>query len=617
MLENLPSQLLAAMNLAVFEPSSDGKFQLVATAPEWFGELMPTTGTGLDLVRRFPLLETFLPEALETWNGQTTPRVCSDMWTETVATGEALHLQAWAVNLDERPFLIIQEAGSLYHERQLVLQFAHETALQNDAIHQLNQKIQRASEAKSDFLALVSHEIRTPMNAIIGMADVLSDSSLSPDHRQYVDIFQRAASSLLDLLNDLLDISKIEAGRLTLENAPFDLSDTVSRVVELVSFQTSAKGLVLEREIEAEVPRWLTGDAFRLRQVLINLLGNSIKFTDHGRLKVAVSRNQSGSGTNSLLFEVSDTGIGIPREKLSSIFDMFTQADSSTTRKYGGTGLGLTISKRLVEAMGGKIWVESAERVGTSFYFTVELEPALTPLVEHAIGTRLPTSEDRSARILVADDSEDNQAVMGAYLRDTRYTINFVKDGCSALEELKTGRYDLALVDVHMPEMNGYELMRAFREYERKHESARLPTIAVTADAFHEALEEGIASGFTAYLAKPIRKAQLLESIGKYAQTRPFEITVDEELSEMLPKFIANLRRNPAAIDSALERGDFDSVRILGHNMKGTGSSFGLPQIDRIGDDLERAAIDLDIESVRKIEAELVDFLKAIILHQQ
>jgi len=615
------SLLAAMMQLAAFEALASGSFRLFATPPEWLHELLPgiETAPEVDLVERFPFLESFLPEAEEAWQGVDNRRACSVPWTEVLAGGGEIHLQAWAFKISGRPFLLIEEADALYREQQRVMQYAHDTDLQRVEIARLNREVQRATQAKSDFLATMSHEIRTPMNAILGMADVLLETSLTDEQRHCVDIFQRAASNLLELLNDILDTSKIEAGQLVLETLPFELRDVVSQAVELAGIRASAKGLRIEHEVMAEVPPWLSGDPTRLRQVLINLFGNSTKFTEKGKLALRVARNPDGRGAGSLIFSVADTGIGISKEQLPRIFESFGQADSSTTRKYGGTGLGLTICKKLVEAMGGRIWVESTVGVGSTFYFTAEFGAAAAPVAQSSTAAAVSATPIEALRILVADDSEDNRTVIREYLKKLPYVLDFVEDGASALERLQTGRYDLALIDVHMPIMDGFTAVGAFREYERAQKLDALPVLALTADAFKDAIEKSLAAGFTAHLAKPVRKSTLLEAIARHAHARSdasstakLEVVVDEELAAIAPKFLNNVRQNSPVISAALARADFDSIRSLGHNMKGTGTSFGFPQISEIGDELERAAKQEDADSVRNATAKLVHFLDSV-----
>ncbi|HYA95717.1 MAG TPA: ATP-binding protein [Terriglobales bacterium] len=620
--------VLAAMQLAVFEPLPNRRFRLLAAPPQWLRELMPQIEEGRDavLADRFPLLETFLPEGDEAWR-KGAERLASDLWSETRPEGGDIHLQAWALSASGRPLLVVEAADALYRERQLTLQYAHETALQYETIQRLNRQVQRANQAKSEFLAMMSHEIRTPMNAILGMADLLAETSLSSDQQRYVSIFQRSASSLLDLLNDILDLSKVEAGELTLETVPFDLREVVARATELVGIRASEKGLAIESEVAPDVLPRLAGDPVRLRQVLINLLGNALKFTEHGKLTLRITREPQSSDPGSLLVAVSDTGIGIPPDKLETIFESFSQADSSTTRKYGGTGLGLSISKRLVEAMGGRIWVESTVGSGSTFYFTAKLgigEAQPETAVEHAA---VAPAARAPLRILVADDSEDNRFLIRAYLKNTPYHLDFAEDGTLALEKLTTRLYDLALVDVHMPAMDGYTVIRRFRDFERALGRTPLPVLALTADAFQEAVEKSLAAGFTRHLAKPIRKPALLAAIGGCARAAScppagaarseHEVTVDKSLSAILPRFLSNVRKNPAAIAEALARGDYDTVRTLGHNMKGTGASFGMPQISALGERLERAAKEQDTDSMIAANGELAEFLDRVEVRYQ
>ena len=300
-------------------------------------------------------------------------------------------------------------------------------------LQQAKAAAESASRTKSDFLASMSHEIRTPMNAIMGIADLLAKTSLTPEQDKYVQIFRRAGDNLLNLINDILDLSKVEASQLELERTGFSLNDLLEKVTEMVAARAHEKGLALVCEIAPNVPNDLVGDPTRLRQVLLNLLGNAIKFTQSGEVSLRVAPDADPSVPTALRFTVSDTGIGIPREKLGQVFERFTQADSSTTRRFGGSGLGLTISKRLVELMGGRIWVESEVGKGSVFAFAVPFEiwatvnrPAALP-----VGTD-PELPLPALRILLAEDSPDNCIITMAYLEDTPYRVEIAETGAIA-----------------------------------------------------------------------------------------------------------------------------------------------------------------------------------------
>ncbi len=614
------AKLTAAVGLVIFERSPRGEFTLLSPPPDWFHNLLPNVQTGsvVSVVEAFPALDAFLPEAEVVWNGETR-EVVSDPWSEVQASGEELYFRARALAADGRNWLLLELAASLYREQQRALQYAHDLALKNDTILRLNLEVERATQAKSDFLATMSHEIRTPLNAILGMAELMAETKLTEEQTKYVGIFQRAGNNLLTLINDILDLSKVESGNLKLESANFDLFDVVGSVIELVQVKAREKGIAVTHEIAPGTPRYLRGDVLRLRQVLLNLLGNSLKFTHQGSVRLRVESEPAVPDPGVVRFTIQDTGIGIAKEQLPNVFQSFTQADSSITRKYGGTGLGLTISKKLVEAMGGSIGVESTPGVGSTFYFTGRFEPGQAPAVLAPVRSEALTSvPEARLRILVADDSEDNRYLISSYLKSLPYRLDFAENGVIALEKLRTCAYDLGLVDVHMPEMDGYAVARSVRNDGSGRNDKSLPLIALTADAYPSAIEKSVTAGFNAHLTKPIRKRTLLEAIAKYARLPDqHQVKAEDEsssLTSLASEYLKSSRKKAAEIVVAIEHEDFDAIRTAGHNMKGTGTAYGFPRLTELGGTIEQSAIQKDAGALRTLVHDLIAYLDQITL---
>jgi len=609
----------------------------------------------------------------------------------------------------------------------------------------LKEEAEAASRAKSAFLANMSHEIRTPLNAILGMAELLDASQLNSSQRRHVAVLRNAGDALIRLIGDILDLAKVEAAKLELERAPFDVRTLFEGAADVVAVGASRKGLYVTLDVEPSVPRALVGDAHRLRQVLLNLLGNAVKFTERGGISMEVAFEAMVDGLARLHVSVQDTGIGIAHEKAGNLFEPFSQVDASAARVHGGTGLGLSLCDRLVRLMGGRIWFESEPGLGSTFHFTVALpvdaaaEPAgegghplgegrrvlivedvvrertvlrrrlermgfsvreaegggvgIAAIVEAAreqrpfdallIDGRMPTidglgvieaiqevpgmaartilllspdhqdhdlaraerlqiahqltkpigeaklvraleetllgrrarSETGAATIdparaaslsgtlLLADDSEDNRFVVQEFLKGTRLHVDCAENGEVAVAKSATGRYDLILMDMHMPVMDGYAAARAIRSLEAVRGRPRVPILAFSADALQEDRDRSFAAGCDGHLSKPVSRNALFEALEHHLAIAPSSarthdsivdavdtVVVDPALNELAAGYLDRRAADlPRLREMAVLR-DHEGLAVAGHKLKGSGATYGFALLSRIGARLEEAA---------------------------
>ena len=575
-------------------------------------------------------------------------------------------LELELIKNNKTTFIQIRTRAIEWNQKKASVATLHDISINKETEHELNlakESAECANRSKSVFLANMSHEIRTPMNGVIGMINLLTDTRLTKAQKEYAGVINRSANSLLTIINDILDYSKIESSELDLEEVPFSIKNTIQDVMDLLSIKAKEKKLNFTSRIDPEVPSLAKGDPLRIRQILINLADNALKFTSKGEVAIRVSLIETGNQEFKIKFAVKDTGIGISESAVPTLFEPFTQADGTSTRQYGGSGLGLAISKQLAEKMDGELAMESKINQGSLFWFTLplslqtdrrqEIASKVAKVPKRRIATRstdqvmpIKVTQKKGYKILLVEDDKINQMVAEHLLNKLGYTIKIANDGVKAVETLKKQKYDLVLMDIQMPVMDGYKATQNIRQTESINRET--PIIALTAHAMKGDREKCLEAGMNDYLPKPILQSTLKKVLEQWLPQKTitpkikqkekktaekklygfFDSEVFNRLNSDIQDNISQLfeifiREYPAKSDNikvGIESKNPLLIIASAHTLKSNCATFGAFDQSKLYKDLEKAGKDENYENAQALSDQLtpemnkmIDALKSII----
>ncbi len=486
------------------------------------------------------------------------------------------------------------------------------------------EKAQAAAVTRANFLASMSHEIRTPLNSILGRADLMKHMPLTPEMTEHVNSITYAGEGLLRIINDILDFSKIDAGKLMIEKMCFDLHKIIDKVIDIMKTAAEKKSLLLSVKKVADLPQIVIGDPTKLHQVLINLLGNAIKFTEKGEIACSVAMEGMTNNEVIVKFSIMDTGVGIPANKRDNIFIPFSQADTSTTRKFGGTGLGLSISKELVEMHNGNIWVESVVGKGSTFHFTMMFDLSYEcKLDEKIVVAENDVKYITPLNILLAEDNEENIKIDLLFMKDTPHKIDVARNGSIAIDMFKANSYDLVFMDVEMPVMDGWTAVELIRKWEKENSKKETHIAMLTAHTLEEHRKKAFEIGANDFITKPTKRIHLINAINRLTldnigQTREIQTTndivveIDNTLEDLIPDFLKSIEGYIETLDGSIPVDDYEQMRQTGHSLRGSGSGYGFNFISEVGKNIEQFAIDKNIEGISKWTEKLRKYMGSI-----